>query len=250
LAAADSGSRPLDADDSSGEIQMKPYRVAVALTAATLASLSLQGPASAAATTTLALWNMNEAPHSTVLVDSSGHGINGVIGSEVVLNGSVHTFPYLKPNTPPAHPGHPDQVNNALLNPGTRDYAITLRMKWTNSFGNIIQKGQSGTVGGYFKLQAPNGIVQCLFRGSTGNAGVGSIRALNDGQWHIITCTRTATAVTMVVDGVQVSTLKHATGNISNTKPLSIAGKLACDQIKVTCDYWVGQMDYVQISTS
>ena len=110
--------------------------------------------------------------------------------------------------------------------------------------------GFGGTVGGYFKLQAPGGIVQCLFRGSTGNGGVGSLRKLNDGLWHIITCTRTATAVTMVVDGVQVSTLKHVTGTISNTSALSIAGKLACDQIKVTCDYWVGQMDYVEIQTS
>jgi hypothetical protein len=47
-----------------------------------------------------------------------------------------------------------------------------------------------------------------------------------------------------------VSTLKHATGTISNTSTLSIAGKLNCDQVKITCDYWTGQMDYVQISTS
>ena len=227
---------------------MHSFRLAVAVSAATLGSLG--SPASAAANTTLALWQMNENAGSTVLVDSSGNGVNGKIGSEVVLNGSTHTFPYLKPNTPPSHPNHPDQVTDSRLNPGTRDYAITLRMKWTNSFGNIIQKGQSGTVGGYFKLQAPGGIVQCLFRGSLGNAGVGSGRALNDGQWHVITCTRTAAALTMVVDGVQTATLKHVTGNISNTSTLSIAGKLACDQIKVTCDYWVGQMDYVQINTS
>jgi hypothetical protein len=229
---------------------MKPFRLAIAATTVALVSLSMQGPASAAASTTLALWQMNEPLGSKTLVDSSGHGINGQIGSEVVLNGSTHKFPYLKPNTPPAHPGHVDQVSDSRLNPGTRDYSITLRLRWTNSFGNIIQKGQSATVGGYFKLQAPKGVVQCLFRGSIGNAGVGSGRALNDGNWHVITCTRTATALTMVVDGVQTATLKHATGNISNTKPLTIAGKLSCDQITVTCDYWVGEMDYVQIKTS
>ena len=73
---------------------------------------------------------------------------------------------------------------------------------------------------------------------------------LNNGQWHVINCTRTATQVTMTVDGVLVATLKHATGSISNTKVLSIAGKSTCDQITVTCDYWVGQIDYVQIQTS
>jgi Concanavalin A-like lectin/glucanases superfamily len=228
----------------------KLARTAIAVSAAALTAAFIQSPAGAATNTTLALWQMNETPGSTVLVDSSGNGINGLIGSEVVLNGAVHTFKYLKPNTPPAHPGHPDQVTNARLNPGALDYSITLRMKWTNSFGNIIQKGQSGIVGGYFKLQAPNGLVQCVFRGSLGNGGVGSGRALNDGQWHVINCTRTATQVTMTVDGVLTGKHVGATGTIANNAPLSIAGKLTCDQIKVTCDYWVGQMDYVEIQTS
>jgi hypothetical protein len=229
---------------------MKSFRLAVAVGTVAATAVYLATPASAATNTTLALWQMNEAKGSTVLLDSGPNHINGTIGSEVVLNGALHTFGYLKPNTPPAHPGHPDQVSSALLNPGTKDFSITIRMKWTNSFGNIIQKGQSGTAGGYFKWQAPNGLVQCLFRGSTGNAGVGSGRALNDGQWHVINCTRTATQVTMTVDGVQTGKKVGPTGNISNTSTLSIAGKLACDQIKVTCDYWVGQMDYVEIQTS
>lgn len=228
----------------------KSRRVAIAVGSAALVALSVQSPAGAATNTTLALWQMNEKPGSTVLVDSSGNGINGTIGSEVVLNGAVHTFSYLKPNTPPAHPGHPDQITNSRLNPGTLDYSITLRMKWTNSFGNIIQKGQSGIVGGYFKLQAPNGLVQCTFRGSLGNGGVGSGRALNDGLWHIINCTRTSTQVTMTVDGVLTGKHVGPTGTIANNAPISIAGKLTCDQIKVTCDYWVGQMDYVEIQTS
>ncbi len=229
---------------------MRSLRVVVAAGAAVaLTSLALTPPATAATMTTLALWNMNETSGAT-LVDSSGHGINGTIGSEVVKNGSVHTFNFLKPSTPPAHPGHIDTVTSSQLNPGTRDYSITIRLKWTNSFGNIIQKGQSGTTGGYFKWQAPGGKVQCLFRGSSGNAGVGSPTALNNGQWHVINCTRTATQVTMTVDGALVATLKHATGTISNTKVLSIAGKSTCDQITVTCDYWVGQIDYVQIQTS
>jgi hypothetical protein len=229
---------------------MNRLRVAVAAGAAgLLGTLFLAPPANAAATKTLALWNMNETSGST-LVDSSGHGINGTIGSEVVKNGSVHTFNYLKPNTPPPHPGHLDTVTSSQLNPGTRDYSITIRAKWTEPFGNMIQKGQSGTAGGYFKWQAPKGIVQCLFRGSAGNAGVSSKTALNNGQWHVITCTRTATQVQMIVDGKVTATLKHATGTISNTKPLTIAGKGNCDQVSVTCDYWVGQMDYVQIQTS
>ena len=229
---------------------MNKRGVAAMAAAVLVGAMAVQPPASAAATVTIALWQMNEAPGSRVLVDSSGNGVNGIIGAEVVLTGTSHKFGYLKPNTPPAHPEHPDQVTDARLNPGTRDYAITLHMKWTANFGNIIQKGQSNTVGGYFKLQAPSGLVQCLFRGSLGSGGVGSGRALNDGQWHTVRCERTATAVTMTVDGVVVGRHAGATGTISNTKPMSIGGKLSCDQITVTCDYWPGEMDYVQIQAS
>ena len=96
---------------------MKRLHAAVAAGAAgLLGALFFAPPASAATLTTLALWNMNETSGST-LVDSSGHGINGTIGSEVLKNGSVHTFQYLKPNTPPAHPGHLDTVSSSKLNP-------------------------------------------------------------------------------------------------------------------------------------
>ena len=54
----------------------------------------------------------------------------------------------------------------------------------------------------------------------------------------------------MIVDGKVTMTLKHATGNISNSVPLTIAGKGNCNQVRITCDYWVGDIDYVQIQTS
>jgi hypothetical protein len=215
--------------------------------AAVVALLVPSSPVSANATTTVALWNMSEPKGSRTLVDSSGHHVNGTIGSEVLLSGTAHTFPYLKPNTPPAHPGHVDSVVSSKLNPGTRDYAVNLRLKFTTSFGNIIQKGQTGTVGGWFKLQSPNGVVQCVFHGAAGQAGVGSGRPLNDGKWHIIRCLRTSTQVVMAVDQVVVARKIGATGNISNTWPLDIAGKSKCDQVSITCDYWVGSIDYVLI---
>ena len=226
---------------------MRPRRLVLAAVAAvgTVAIGLVVPPSASAATTTLALYNMNEPRGSRTLVDSSGHGINGSIGSEVVLSGTAHTFPYLKPSTPPTHPGHLDLVSNSRLNPGTRDYAVNFRAKWTVPFGNIIQKGQSGTAGGWWKIQAPNGIVQCLFHGSTGQGGVGSGRKLNDGRWHVIRCLRTSTQVVMAVDGVVVGRNSGPTGNIANTWPMSIGGKWKCDQVKVTCDYWAGSIDYV-----
>jgi Concanavalin A-like lectin/glucanases superfamily len=220
-----------------------------AIVSAGLLFAGLPASPASAATTVLASWQMNEKPGSHVLVDSSGHGLNGTMGSEVALTGTTEKFAFLKPNTPPPHPGHVDSVSSPLLNPGSASYSITLRLRWANAFGNIIQKGQSSAKGGYFKLQAPNGIVQCLFRGSLGNAGVGSGRALNDGGWHTITCARTSTGLSMTVDGVVTGRKNGPTGTISNTSPLSIAGKLTCDQVKVTCDYWAGEIDYVTIQT-
>jgi hypothetical protein len=58
-----------------------------------------------------------------------------------------------------------------------------VRLRTANNFGNVIQKGQSGAAGGYFKFQQPNGKISCLFRGSAGSstASSGTTR-VNDGQ--------------------------------------------------------------------
>jgi hypothetical protein len=233
-------------------------RPTVAVTATVVAGLALVmspfvHPAQAASRT-VALYQMNERAGSTALVDSSGNGLNGSIGSEVLegtsTGGAVaHRFPYLAPNTPPAHPGHLDTVpHNSKLNPGTSAFAVTMRVKWTNNFGNMIQKGQSGVAGGYFKWEAPTGVVRCLFRDSAGVSRTATSKtALNDGRWHVIRCERTPQGVTMTVDGAVRSNVAGATGSISNTAPLSIAGKYSCDQVKVTCDYFVGDIDWLQI---
>jgi hypothetical protein len=225
----------------------------VLVTAGSIAGLGLYAPAGAAATTTVALYNMNEASGATVLVDSSANKLNGTIGSTVtthaVNSGATgHRFPYLKPNTPPAVPSHLDSVkDNALLDPGTADYAVTIRYRTTRDFGNIAQKGQAGTAGGYWKFQQPNGIVSCLFRGASGSKSVNSGVALNDGKWHVIRCERTATKVVMTIDGTKKRTGNGATGTISNNQPLSIGGKNKCDQVTITCDYFVGDIDYIRI---
>src|SRR5207342_3477455 len=107
------------------------------LGASSMAALALSSPATAAATTTVGLWNMNEKAGSKVLVDSSGNGFNGTVGTSVVAGATFsgatgHRFPYTKPNTPPANPQHIDQVpDNATLRPGTSDYAVTVRYRTT-----------------------------------------------------------------------------------------------------------------------
>jgi hypothetical protein len=56
--------------------------------------------------------------------------------------------------------------------------------------------------------------------------------------------------VVMTVDGVVTGRNTNPTGSIANNKPLVIGGKLNCDQVNITCDYFAGDIDYVKLQTS
>ena len=233
-------------------------RKSLGVTVALIGILSMAPPARAAIDQPVAIWQMNEPASSRTMVDSSGNGIDGTIGTNVVAGtalpggGTGYRFTYAQPNQPPANPQRLVQVaNNSRLNPGSGNFAVELRMRTTHSFGNVVQKGQAGASGGYFKFQQPNGKISCLFRGSAGSstASSGTIR-VNDGAWHTVRCERTSSSVVMRVDGVVTGRNFNATGTIANTRPLTIAGKLNCDQVNTTCDYFTGDIDYLKIETS
>ena len=233
-------------------------RSMLAVWAAVAGVLVLAAAAEAAVDRPVAIWGMNEAAGSEVMVDSSGNGLHGRIGANVQEGtalpggGTGYRFPYKRPNTPPADPEHLVTVpHRSRLNPGSGDFAVEFRMRTTHSFGNVIQKGQNGSVGGYFKFEQPNGKIACLFQGSAGRstASSGTVR-VNDGSWHTVRCERTASGVTMRVDGVVTSRNRNRTGTIANTRPLTIAGKGRCDQVEITCDYFSGDIDWVRIETS
>ena len=87
----------------------------IALLAPVTALVVTAAPASAAATTTAAFWSLDEPPGSTTLIDSSGHGRNGTIGSDVELGtlfdgATAHRFPTISPTAPPARPEHINRV--------------------------------------------------------------------------------------------------------------------------------------------
>ncbi len=229
----------------------------LAVSAALAGVIAMVSPAHAAIDQPVAVWQMNEPAGSRTMVDSSGNGINGVIGTDVLAGtalpggGIGYRFPYVKPNQPPANPERLVQVpHNPRLNPGTGDFAVQVRMRTTNSFGNVIQKGQAGARGGYWKFQQPSGKISCLFRGSAGSSAASSATVrVNDGNWHTVRCERTSSSVTMWVDGAFTSRNRNATGTIANTRPVTIAGKGNCDQVDITCDYFSGDIDYVKIET-
>jgi hypothetical protein len=231
-------------------MRSRPFAVAVA--AASLL-LGTAAPAGAASSRVVAIWDMNESPGSRTMTDASGHGLRGSIGHDVETGVRVggargYRFEKLEPDTPPTHPGHLVTVrDSAALDPGNRDYTITIRLRTTYQFGNIVQKGQATVSGGNFKLQIPNGVVQCLFRGSGGQIIVTAPRRINDGGWHTVRCERSDSGVTLGIDGSTVARRSGWTGRIANSWPVSIGGKTDCDQVDVGCDYYAGDIDYIQI---
>lgn len=215
-------------------------------------------PAQAATPVTIASWQMDEGAGATTMVDGTGR-FDGAIGNEVrtgiTVDGATgYSFERLKPNTPPAHPGHNVIVPHAAaLNPGDRaEYAVEIRYRTTNPFGNIVQKGQATTRGGYWKIQLPQGEPSCLFRGPGGETN--AIRArgkrIDDGQWHVVRCVATPTEARLYIDGLYIGRNGGTTGQIANTKALTVGGKGDCDQVKVTCDYFGGDIDYVKLEGS
>lgn len=237
---------------------MHPTRTIGAALSVGALTLLPAAPGGAAATTSLADWGMNESAGAVVMHDGSGNGIDGSIGSIVETGTMVddaigYRWPYTKPNAPPAKPERIVTVSDSRVNPGTDDYAVTVRFRTTHSFGNIIQKGQAGSKGGYFKWQLPKGRLSCLFRGVDANgnklskAVSSGTTLLNDGNWHTVRCERTTDAATVTIDNEIVRRGRGPTGSIPNRVPLTIGGKLNCDQVDVTCDYFVGDIDYVRI---
>ena len=157
-------------------------------------SLTTVTPAEAVVGAT-ADYEMNEPAGSTVMTDSSGNGLNGVIDPTGVQTGAVfdgatgYNWVRRPPEQAPPSPERVIQVpDNINLEPGNQPFTIELRYRTQENFGNIIQKGQAQTPGGQWKIQNPGGIPSCLFKGSLGQVATGAKTPLNDDQWHNLTC--------------------------------------------------------------
>jgi hypothetical protein len=180
-------------------------------------------------------------------------GHHGAIGSHVVMNGAYADWDRHPPDAGvPYGFDHlitvPDAADGSL-DPGTGDFTVEFRFKTKEKFGNILQKGQSRTVGGQVKFQIPKGKLSCMFRTPQGMATATSgSTLLNDDRWHDVRCVRTSTSVTLYVDGVRVGRKNGFTGNLNNKKPWTFGGKHECDAVEVTCDYFAGEIDYVRMT--
>jgi hypothetical protein len=202
---------------------------------------------------TVANWQMNEPSGARTMHDSSGSNLSGTIGSAVltgvVTNGATG-YRWLGTNKDGYHPERLVKVTSSLLNPGTNDFAVTIRLFTGAGDQNIIQKGQSTTSGGYWKIDMVQGQVICLFKGSQGRSSIRSTQKVWDNAWHTVRCERSGTRVSVTIDGGTPRTNVSPTGNIANSKVMAIGGKAACNGGSIQCDYYVGRLDYAVIEKS
>jgi hypothetical protein len=193
---------------------------------------------------------MNEPPGSTTMTDSSGSNLSGAIGSAVltgVVTAGATGYRWLAENKDGLHPERLVIVESPLLNPGTDDFAVTVRLYTGAGDQNTPQKGQAKTVGGMFKMDMLTGQVICMYRGSAGRAAVRSTQKIWDNSWHTVRCERRSTGVTLTIDGGPAKTTRGPTGNIANNWEFSIGGKSRCDPPDIQCDYFVGRIDSVVV---
>ena len=201
-----------------------------------------------------ASWEMNEPAGATTMIDSGPNALNATVNPNgldtgVAFDGATgYAWAYRIPTAPPASPERVVEVpDNPNLDPRDDPFTVEIRYRTSYKFGNITQKGQSTTPGGQFKIQNPGGRPSCLFKGSLGQGAVRTPTPIDDNRWHVLRCVKTATAVEMWVDGLRVGRKNGAVGYIDNNWEWTIGGKSRCDQIRVTCDYFSGEIDYVRV---
>lgn len=204
--------------------------------AAGMMAVVVAGPAHAAPTVR-AHWHMDAVP---TMVDSAGGDNNGKTTAVTMVNG-FYSFDGRKSAAQVPH--------KANLNPGTATIRVEARVNAVKAPANgatydIIRKGTSGTSGGYYKIElkgTSSGVsAACIFKDR--NRVVGrAIAPVPATGWLTITCTRTATAVTLTAGGT-TRTTAHAVGAISNTAPVHVGGK------GDGTDVIAGLMDHVSIS--
>jgi hypothetical protein len=208
------------------------------LAVATAAVVGFAGPAHAALMVR-ALWNMDQLP---TMVDSAGGDNNGSTRN-IALSGGAYLFNGTSSLATVA--------DNPNLDPGTASVRLSARINFTKTplssqTYDIVRKGVTTSAGGDYKMEIMRGsnglaVANCVFKDSSGRVGMvrGTAGLANKG-FVTVTCTKTATGVTVSAGG-QTRTVTTKLGSISNTAPVYVGGK------GDGTDEFPGLMDFVKI---
>jgi hypothetical protein len=191
-------------------------------------AFSLAFPSVAAATTVVAQWNMDNTFGDT-MEDSSGNGNHGTMYN-IVTSGGGYIFD-----------GGTSKVivpDSETLNPGNKDFSFTVQVQ-TDTVPpvgldyDLLRKGISTTKGGEYKIELINvngkAKALCVVKDSTGHTksirGGGTLN-LADNVLRTITCTKTASALSVQVSSRPLNSKPAHLDSISNSQPLTIGVKL------------------------
>ena len=220
----------------------------VVLAIALAAGAALVAAPGAALAATVSVWHMDE-PSGTTMIDSAGTnngtiqnvalGVPGWSGTAYRFNGqsSIVTVP-----------------SSSSLNPGAANFSFTAKINYTATPPNtsttdydVLRKGTASDSAQFYKLEIrPDNRAVCRFVGSQTSSSGLSIHTgptLNDGRWHSITCTKTATAIQLTIDA-KTYTKTGVVGSVTNTGSLSLGAKPG----KTVTDHYNGSLDEVSIS--
>lgn len=182
-----------------------------------------------AAGTAAAVWLMDETS-GTAMKDSSGNGNDGTTTHVKMAGATGYMFD-------PTARSKVVVPNSAKLNPGasTFSYTVTMQSSHVPVSGtdyDVLRKGISSTAGGEYKLEivraSGEGRAFCLVKDSRGvGASVRGTTNVTDGKVHTLTCTKTASGLTLKVDALtpRTKTVSGGLGSISNTTALVIGAK-------------------------
>jgi PKD repeat protein len=137
-------------------------------------------------------------------------------------------------------------ADNTALEPVDREFAVEVKVKTNATDGVIVQKGQSATAGGQWRVQLVGGQASCLFRSDAAQGATKSDSLVDDNQWHTIKCELTATGTTIYIDGTRQAHQNKPVTGVDNADPVTVGGKVGCVSVNA-CDYYVGLLDYVQL---
>jgi hypothetical protein len=198
----------------------------IALVVLSPACLLLTAPPVSAATQTVL--HYTGALSGTTVPDQSGSGSNGT-AHDITVSGGAYSFngtsSYIQ--TPASSAVNPDS--------SAFSYSVTINLPTTTIFSrdlSLVRRGSSKFAGPYYKMEMVydkskrDMRLTCALRDTAGRHATVSTSgdALNDGQWHILTCSKSTKVISLTVDG-HVHTKSAKLGNLSSDQPLNFGAE-------------------------
>jgi hypothetical protein len=150
------------------------------------------------------------------------------------------------------------QPPNSDMQTGTGDFSVMCWFKTTSTAdsyeGLVFYNSPGSTVGGFQIMMGNSAISKGLYFYVYGTGGSpvissGAVTGLNDGNWHCVVGTHTASLVQLYIDGELKQSASHTVGTIANTNARFTVGRWY-GNANVSLYWWRGDIALVRHSTS